>query len=100
MAKLVTSSDLDIIVRKERRPAVVLFFGKWCGDCREFEPTWNRWVKDRRGTLLMVEVLRGGPEWKDWNLDEIPTVASFADGTEVGRVAGSISEDDLRSLPV
>jgi thioredoxin-like negative regulator of GroEL len=98
MVKRVDSKELDRLVREERRPAVVLFFGDWCGDCRNFKPIWDSWIRDRKDSLFTVEVLRGGPEWKEWSLDEIPTVAVFLDGAEAGRVCGNITLGDLDSL--
>lgn len=97
-AKLVTSAELDDIVRKDKQTVITLFFGNWCIDCRNFKPIWEKWVGRRREQILMVEVLRGGPEWKDWDLDEIPTVAIFSGGLESARVAGTISSDDLEAL--
>jgi thioredoxin-like negative regulator of GroEL len=97
-ARLITSAELDKIVRKEKQPAIILFFGNWCIDCRNFKPIWEVWIGLRKETILMAEVLRGGPEWKDWTLDEIPTVAVFAEGVELARVAGAISLDELDTL--
>ena len=98
MARRVTSSELDTIVRKKRQPATILFFGDWCVDCRLFRPVWESWSKRQKDTILMVEVLRGGPEWEEWQIEEIPTVARFDQGEEKARVAGMISKDDLDQL--
>jgi hypothetical protein len=46
----------------------------------------------------MVEVLRGAPEWNEWEIDEIPTVVAYSDGAERGRSAGAILEKDLDRL--
>jgi thioredoxin-like negative regulator of GroEL len=97
-ARLITSAELDKIVRKEKQTAIVLFFGDWCIDCRNFKPTWEQWIGRCKEKVLMVEVLRGGQEWEDWALDEIPTVAVFSEGVESARVAGTISSDDLDML--
>ncbi len=97
-ARLITSAELQKIVRKEKQTAIILFFGNWCIDCSNFKPIWQRWISDRKETVLMVEVLRGGPEWRDWDLDEIPTVAVYTKGVELARVAGAISVDDLDTL--
>jgi thiol-disulfide isomerase/thioredoxin len=97
-ARLITSADLDQIVRKDKRTAIALFFGNWCVDCRNFKPVWEEWVGRCKERVLMVEVLRGGQEWKDWALVEIPTVAVFCEGIESARVAGTISLEDLDAL--
>ncbi len=46
----------------------------------------------------MLEVPRGGQEWKDWDLDEIPTVAAYKNGREVARVHGTITTAELEGL--
>ena len=46
----------------------------------------------------MLEIMRGDPECKDWNVDEIPTVAAFFGGAEVGRIHGTILPEDLDRL--
>jgi len=98
LRKKVVSSELSRIVKTEKKPALVLFYGDWCIDCRNFKPTWDKWCEGKPGSILMIEVQRGGPEWEHWNLDEIPTVAAFAKGCEIDRVNGSISASDLAAL--
>ena len=98
MAKEIKSNKLARIVREERKAALVLFFGNWCIDCRESKPTWEAWTDSRAGPIFMVEIMRGDPGWKDWSIDEIPTVAAFVGGVEVGRVHGTISPDCLDRL--
>jgi len=97
MATSVGSIDLRRIVETKSR-AFVLFSGEWCPDCREFEPIWSAWAKNRAADCYQVEVPRGGPEWSDWDLEEIPTVAAFLDGREVQRVHGIITREDLDAL--
>jgi len=94
----VHSEKLRSIVEEERRSALILFFGNWCGDCRAFKPTWDRWNKSKIGHIYAVEVLRGGKEWKEWGIDEIPTVAIYSDGIEKGRACGIITEPILNRL--
>ncbi len=94
----IESVELAGIIRKGKKPALVLFHGSWCGDCKAFEPVWNRWISGKSGPIFRIEVLRGGEEWKDWALDEIPTIASFSGGAEKGRAHGVITESDLNRL--
>ena len=94
----IESEELADIIRRDKKPALVLFHGSWCGDCKAFEPTWTRWTSRKRGLTFRVEVPRGGKEWMDWALDEIPTVASFSGGAEKGRAHGVIAESDLDRL--
>ena len=94
----VHSEKLRSIVEEDGKSALVLFYGNWCGDCGAFKPTWDLWNKSKIGPIYAVEVLRGGKEWKEWGIDEIPTVAIYSDGIEKGRVCGIISEPDLNRL--
>lgn len=98
MDERLTSEQLNKKVTVERKPAIVLFTGIWCGDCMEFAPTWRKWSAGKSASIYRVEVERGGPEWNDWELDEIPTVAVYSDGAEKGRAEGVILEEDLDAL--
>jgi thiol:disulfide interchange protein len=94
----VQSEELAAIIRKDKKPALVLFQGSWCGDCKAFEPTWDRWISGKKAPIFRIDVPRGGEEWKEWALDEIPTIASYSGGAEKGRVHGVITESDLNRL--
>jgi len=98
MGETISSDRLRSIVLRGRKDALVLFSGEWCPDCRRFEPTWDEWTKGRAGPIYAVEVERDGPEWDAWDLDEIPTVAVYADGVELARVHGEVSAADLDLL--
>jgi thioredoxin-like negative regulator of GroEL len=98
LAKEIKSNKLAKIVREERKAALILFFGNWCIDCRQSKPTWDAWMESRVGPIFIVEIMRGDPEWKGWNIDEIPTVAAFVGGVEVGRIHGTISREGLDRL--
>jgi thiol-disulfide isomerase/thioredoxin len=94
----ISSASLDKLVNIERKPALVLFMGEWCGDCAAFAPLWKRWTSGQTEPIYEVEVPRGGPEWDDWEIDEIPTVVAYSDAAEKGRSAGTILEKDLDGL--
>lgn len=98
MVEEVSFDRLRTIIEKDGQAALVLFAGEWCGDCNAFNPTWTAWNKDRKGPIFEVEIRRGGKEWREWAIDEIPTVAAYLDGVEKGRVHGTISERDLDRL--
>lgn len=97
MVKRITSAELRKHL-KGSEAALVLFQGDWCPDCRAFRPAWEVWCRDREGPIFSIEVLRGASEWKDWDLDEIPTVAAYCRGSERDRAHGTITEKDLERL--
>lgn len=98
IVRKINSRDLDVKIREKREKALVLFYGNWCQDCREFKPLWEDWTKGKTGPIFAVEIVRGGPEWEEWSIEEIPTVAAYSKGFEMGRADGVISENDLDSL--
>lgn len=98
MVNRIASVSLNRLVYVDRKPALVLFTGEWCGDCAAFAPLWKRWTSGRTEPIYTVEVLRGASEWKDWGIAEIPTVVAYSDGAEQGRSAGAILEKDLDGL--
>ena len=94
----VNFEKLRNIVAKDGQAALVLFSGTWCGDCKAFKPSWDNWSNAKTGPIFKVEIQRGGKEWREWAIDEIPTVAAYLDGVEKGRAHGTISERDLDRL--
>jgi thiol-disulfide isomerase/thioredoxin len=94
----VNFEKLRNIVAKDGQAALVLFSGTWCGDCKAFKPSWDNWRNAKTGSIFKVEIQRGGREWREWTIDEIPTVAAYLDGVEKGRAHGKISERDLDRL--
>lgn len=98
MHREIDSTELKRTVEQNAKGMIVLFQGNWCGDCKAFKPTWDHWSAGKKQVLLMVEVMRGGREWREWALDEIPTVAAYKDGSELGRAHGTITESDLDRL--
>jgi len=98
MSLSLTSDGLRKLVSNDKKPAIVLFTGDWCPDCKAFKPIWDAWVIGHRDLARHVHVPRDGDEWDHWRLDEIPTVSVFSEGREMGRVHGNISESDLDSL--
>ncbi len=98
MPKPVSSAELRKLV-EQKQTIVVLFRGRWCPDCTEFEPVWRLWTDSNKTvTSLQVEVPRGGREWDDWRLDEIPTVILFSGGKEMKRAAGTIGIEALDAI--
>ncbi len=98
MAIRMSSSTLRQKLQAEDSVAVVLFSGEWCPDCRMFKPTWDQWAAGKSVPTYVVDVPRGGSEWDEWRLEEIPTVAAFSRGIELERVHGTIERMDLDGL--
>ncbi len=97
MITCLKSSELKSTV-KQKKSALVLFSGNWCPDCRNFKPIWNKWTSEKVGPIYEIDTPRGGSEWDEWGIDEIPTVTAFSRGKEIGRVHGAITEADLDRL--
>ncbi|MCU0860662.1 MAG: thioredoxin family protein [Thermoplasmata archaeon] len=98
MLRKVDSGTLDQEVIAGGKDALVLFHGDWCSDCRAFRPTWDRWARKLKGAVYELEVGKASPEWSEWDLKEIPTVALFIRGAEEDRAEGTISAGDLDRL--
>jgi len=98
MSEEVNLEKLRSIVAKDDQAALVFFAGNWCGDCIAFKQTWDIWNKAKTGPIFKIEIQRGGREWREWAIEEIPTVVAYLDGVEKGRARGTISEQDLDRL--
>lgn len=98
LSEVVDPKTLFSIVIEEKRDVLVLFSGKWCPDCRRFEPVWDKWIAGKDDRIYIVEVARDGDEWDEWRIDEIPTVVAYAKGKKLDRAHGRITAAELDRL--
>ncbi len=94
----ITSARLRRLLEEEKT-ILVLFSGDWCPDCKNFMPIWKGFIGEAIGLRTVhVDVPRGGREWEEWDLHEVPTVVYYRTGVEKGRTSGLISAGDIDSL--
>ena len=86
-----------VLQRSRKIPVVVVFWAKWCGPCKTLCPQLEKAAIDANGTfdLVKVEVDQNQELAKHLEVQSIPTVIAFRDGTPVSRFSGAIAERAL-----
>jgi thioredoxin 1 len=102
MSKEIRSSQWEAEVVQSAVPVLVDVFGTYCPPCRALAPTLDKLASEYAGRAKVVKLdveadrdLAGG-----LHVTSVPTVITFRDGKEVGRLVGLRPEGDYRRLLV
>jgi len=79
---------------------VVDVWATWCGPCRTMEPILEKVSAEFAGEVDMVRVEAGenSAQASELGVMGVPTLISFRDGKEIGRVTGGVGEDAIRAM--
>ena len=96
------TADFDRLVAKSSLPVVVDYWAPWCGPCRMVAPELQKVAARQAGRMIVVKV--NTDELSDlgqrFNIRSIPTLAVFANGSEVARISGARSASDIEAWVV
>ncbi len=72
----------------------------WCGPCRAMEPVLERVADDFAGQVDLVRVEAGEDtdQVSELGVMGVPTLISYRDGVEIGRVTGGVGEQAIRAM--
>jgi thioredoxin 1 len=98
-ATTVTDSTFDSDVLQAGRPVLVHFWAEWCGPCRKLSPVLEEVAGEHESTLTVarLNVDDNSETPGRFDVQSIPTLVLFVDGTEKQRFTGNLSKDDIDS---
>jgi thioredoxin 2 len=81
-------------------PVLVDFYADWCGPCRMMAPFMDQLAAKVTGRALVVKVdtERARQVAAQYDIRGLPTVAVFANGSEVARQMGAMPLQGLEQL--
>ena len=98
--EIATTSDFDRVIAQSSLPVVVDYWAPWCGPCRMVAPEVQKVAARQAGRALVIKV--NTDELTDvgqrFGIRSIPTLAVFAGGREVTRVAGARPASEIEAL--
>lgn len=90
----------DALIGEAGRPVLVDFWAAWCGPCRMVAPHVAEVARRMAGHLVVVKVDTDALQdvAARFSIRSIPTLAVFAGGAEIDRMAGAASADGIQQF--
>ena len=94
------TADFDRVIAQSSLPVLVDYWAPWCGPCRIVAPEVQKVAARQAGRALVIKV--NTDELTDvgerFGIRSIPTLAVFAGGREITRVAGARAASEIEAL--
>lgn len=70
-------------------PVLILFYADWCPFCKQFLPVFRERMEGRSIDAVAANLSHpDDPRWETYEVDTIPTVIAFRDGSALDRLDG------------
>lgn len=95
--KVVNDADFENEVLKSTTPVLVDFFASWCGPCRQMLPVVEEVAEEKKDLLKIVkmDVDESSQTPNSYDVQSIPTLILFKDGTVLDKKVGSLPKKEL-----
>ena len=77
-------------------PQITYYTAPWCSPCRSFGPVWNRVASGSQFRKINIEEER--EHLLLYHINVLPTILITAEGKEVARHEGTMTEQQLRDF--
>lgn len=95
--KHISPAEFDAEVTQAALPVVADFYATWCGPCRQLAPTLDALADQYAGKIKFVKVnVDEAPKLaQQFNIQAIPTLLFFKNGSLAATSVGLLARDDL-----
>ncbi len=79
------------LVKTSKKPILVDFYADWCSPCKMVSPAIEKVAKDFSGQLMTIKINvdKAQVAAAKYNIQSIPTIMMFKNGTNVMRLTGA-----------
>jgi thioredoxin 2 len=100
--EITATADFDRLIAQSSIPVVVDYWAPWCGPCRMVAPELVKVAARANGRFVVVKVNTDALSdlGERFGIRSIPTLAVFAGGREVSRIAGARPAADIEAFVV
>ena len=90
----ISDSEFDAEVLKSQLPVLVDFWAPWCGPCKSIASVLDELADQYKGRLKVLKVnIDDNPNLPDrYNIQGIPNLLFFKNGSLVDQVIGAVSK--------
>ena len=81
---LITTQDLGMFLRTEKKPSLVMFYAPWCGHCKKMKPELAAAALEVKGKYVLAGMDVDNPDSyavrEQFNITGFPTIVYFEGG--------------------
>ena len=97
---VLNQQNIDEILSQNSLPVLIDFWAPWCGPCKGFAPIFKASAAQFTNQVIYAKVDTEAEQilGAKYNIRSIPTIVSFWQGKELGRVSGALPANQLKEL--
>ena len=86
-------------VMNSKHLVLVDFFATWCGPCQMLSPILETFSKETSDIdIVKVDIDSCGDLANKYDIEAVPTLILFKNGTEIDRTLGFLDENELKNF--